>query len=111
VKHPGCLVVGCVALVGATWFAWAILRDRKLEKGFGEISTSAAEQEVLQKLGRPKRVEKCGEFFGPLESKELETCSREYFYASPFAPLLPQYYVLRFDANNRVSSKSAYSSP
>jgi hypothetical protein len=71
----------------------------------------ATEREVLQKLGRPKRVEKCGEFFGPLPKDELEKCSKEYFYASPFAPLLPEYFVFRFDATNRVSSKSPYSSP
>jgi len=59
----------------------------------------------------PKRVERCGEFFGPLEKKEMEGCAREFFYASPFAPVLPQYYVVRFDANNHVKGKTPYTSP
>jgi hypothetical protein len=98
-------------LAGPIWLAWAILRDKQLEKAFNEITVGATEQEVLQRLGRPRRVEKCGEFFGPLPKEELENCSKEYFYASPFAPLLPEYFVFRFDVNNRVSSKSPYSSP
>jgi len=47
----------------------------------------------------------------PLTKAEMEGCVREYFYASPFAPLLPQYYVVRFDANKRVISTTPYSSP
>lgn len=110
-KHPGYLIVGCIVFAGAIWLAWAILRGKRLEKGFYEIAAGATEREVLQKLGRPKRVEKCGEFFGPLPKEELTNCSKEYFYTSPFAPLLPEYFVFRFDVNNRVSSKSPYSSP
>jgi hypothetical protein len=111
VKHPSYLVVGGVVLAAAIWLTWAILRDKQLEKCFDEITVGATEREFLQKLGRPKRVEKCGEFFGPLPKEELTNCSKEYFYASPFAPLLPEYFVFRFDVNNRLSSKDAYSSP
>ena len=110
-KRPVYLIIGSVVLAGALWLAWAILRDNQLRNGFDKIEIGATEQEVLQKLGRPKRVEKCGEFFGPLPKEEAEGCTREYFYASPFAPLLPEYFVFRFNANNRVTSKSPYSSP
>jgi hypothetical protein len=111
VKHPGYLIVGSIVLAGAMWLAWAFVRDKQLEKGFDQIATGTTEQEVLKKLGPPKRVEKCGEFFGPIPKEQLEGCTREYFYASPFAPLNPQYYVVRFDANNRVRSTTPYSSP
>lgn len=111
VKHPGCLIAVSIVLAGAVWLAWAIVRGKRLEKGFDEISLGTTEQEVLQKLGRPKRIEECGESFGPLPKEDMEKCSREYFYASPFAPLLPEYFVFRFDADNRVSSKTPYSSP
>jgi hypothetical protein len=63
VKHPGYLIVGVVVLAGAIWLAWAILRDKQLEKCFDEFIVGATERDFLQKLGRPKRVEKCGEFF------------------------------------------------
>ena len=110
-RRAGFLVVGCIVLAWAVWIAWAILRDKQLRKSFDEIETGATEQEVLQKLGQPKRVGKCGDFFGPLRKDALKGCDREYFYPSPFAPLLPQYYVVSFDAKNRVEDKMAYSSP
>jgi len=111
VKHPVYLIVGSVVLAGAAWLAWAIVRDNRLRKGFDKIETGTTEQEVLHELGRPKRVEECGEFFGPLPKEEAEGCAREYVYASPFAPWSPQYYVVRFDSNNRVRSTTPYSSP
>jgi len=111
VKHPVYFIGGGVVLVVSAWFAWAIVRDNRLRNGFDKIETGTTEQEVLQELGRPKRVEKCGEFFGPLPKEQADGCTREYFYASPFAPLKPHYYVVRFDANNRVRSTTPYSSP
>ena len=110
-KRPVYLSVGSVVLVGAIWLAWAFWRDNRLQSDFGKIAPGTTEFEVLQKLGRPKRVEKCGEFFGPLPKEESEGCAREYLYASPFVPLLPQYYVVRFNADNRVKSTYPYSSP
>jgi hypothetical protein len=76
VKYPGYLIVGCIVLAGAIWLAWAILRHKQLEKGFDEITAGATEREVLKSLGRPKRVEKCGEFFGPLPKKRQRTAPR-----------------------------------
>jgi len=105
------LVIGGIVLAVAAWSLWAFLRHKQLQKEFDGIEAEASEQEVVKKLGHPNRVEKCGEFFGPLEKKEMEGCAREFLYASPFAPVLPQYYVVRFDANNRVKGKTPYSSP
>jgi hypothetical protein len=104
-------IIGGIVLGVAGWFVWAILRDKQLQKGFDEITAQATEQEVVKYLGHPNRVEKCGEFMGPLERGEMEGCAREFLYASPFAPVLPQYYLVRFDANNRVSGKTPYTSP
>ena len=110
-KRTGWLVVGCIFVAGSIWLAWAILRDRQLYAHVDGIKAGATEQEVLHELGRPKRVEACGEFWGPFPKEELEGCKKEYVYASPFAPLLPQYYVVWFDANDRVKSVHPYSSP
>lgn len=104
-------IFGGIVLAAAAWFVWAILRDKRLGEGFDEIAAEATEQEVVKYLGHPNRVEKCGEFLGPLESREMEGCAKEFLYASPFAPVLPQYYVVRFDSNNRVKGKTPYTSP
>ena len=110
-KRPLYVVGGGVVLLGVFWLAWASVRDRQLVKGFDQVKPGTTEQEVVQSLGRPKRVEKCGDFLGPIPKVELEGCAREYLYATPFAPVLPQYYVVRFDKNDRVKNTAAYSSP
>jgi hypothetical protein len=110
-KRFGCLIIGGIVLAVAAWFVWAFLRDRQLYTHIDGIKTGASETDVVHELGRPKRVEKCGEFWGPFPKEELEGCKQEYFYASPFAPLLAQYYVVWFDANDRVKSVHSYSSP
>jgi hypothetical protein len=110
-KRTVLLTTGCIVLVGVLWLVWAFRRDHRLYRNFGRIRTGTSEQEVIEMLGEPKRVENCGEFWGPIPKAELQGCVNEFFYASPFAPLLPQYYVIRFDANRRVVSLAAYSSP
>jgi hypothetical protein len=110
-KHPVYFFVGGVVLVASAWLAWAIARDNWLRNGFNKIETGTTEQEVLQELGLPKRVENCGGFFGPLPKEEADGCTKEYFYVSPFAPRKLQYYVVRFDANNHVRNTTPYSSP
>jgi hypothetical protein len=49
--------------------------------------------------------------FRPSPSMELESGAKEYFYSSPLSLLLPQYYVVRFDSQDRLSGMAAYSSP
>ena len=110
-KRPVYVIVGSIVLAITAWFVWAILRDTRLARDFEKIETGATESEVIVALGKPKRIEKCGEFIGPLSKAELKVCSKEYFYASPFAPLDPKYYVVRFDVNNRVSRTVPYMSP
>jgi hypothetical protein len=111
VKRAGCLIGTCVVVAGAIWLLWAILRDKHLYTHVERVKAGATEQEVLHELGRPKRVQACGTFWGPFPKAELEGCTKEFYYASPFAPLLPQYYVVWFDGNDRVKSVTPYSSP
>jgi len=110
-KRSLLLTVACFILAGFLWLAWAIRRDRQLQNGFDLVKTGATEMDVLRILGQPKRVESCGEFMGPLEKKEREGCVKEYFYASPLSPLVPKYYVVRFDDHTRVSNTALYASP
>jgi len=62
-------------------------------------------------MGEPKKVEKCGEFFGPIPQWEVNVCASEYLYAATFAPYTPQYYIVRFDVSGHVISKAPLSSP
>jgi hypothetical protein len=110
-KRTGWLIVACIVVAVAVWLVWAILRDRQLYTTFDRVKAGESETDILRQLGRPKRIERCGEFWGPFPKEELDGCKEEYFYASPFAPLFPQYYVVWIDANDRVKSTHSYSSP
>jgi hypothetical protein len=101
----------CLALAVCLWLIWAISRERRLADGFERIHTGESEEDVRKLLGPPKRIEPCGEFFGPIDEGQKRGCAKEFLYASPFSPLEPQYYVIRFDPNNAVSSANAFSSP
>ena len=100
-----------VVLAPFIFLGWALWRDSNLAKGFDKIADGATRRDVLRLLGKPKKVEKCGEFFGPIPQSEMEGCVSEYLYAATFAPYTPEYYVVRFDASDHVTSKAPYSSP
>jgi hypothetical protein len=88
-KHPILFALGCFVLAAGCWLAWAIHRDNQLSDGFDKVQKGASVSEVFARLGKPKRVERCGDFFGPLPKDLPAGCASEYVYASPFAPLNP----------------------
>jgi hypothetical protein len=114
-KHPveraGVLLVLIVVLAPFVLLVWAFWRDQSLAEGFDKITVGATQEGVVRLMGKPKKTLKCGEFFGPIPKEQSEGCTKEFLYPSPFAPVLPQYYVVRFDANNHVKSTAQYSSP
>jgi len=111
IERPIVLCLLAVMLALLLFLGWAVWRDNSLAKGFDKIEVGTTQKEVVQLMGEPRKMLKCGEFFGPISQEQLDGCTREYFYASPFAPLKSQYYVVRFDTNNRVNSTTPYSSP
>jgi hypothetical protein len=114
-KHPieraGVLLVLIVVLTPIILLGWAFWRDSNLAKGFAKIADGATRRDVVRLMGKPKKVEKCGEFFGPIPQSEMGGCVREYLYTATFAPYAPQYYVVRFDGSDHVIGKTPYSSP
>jgi hypothetical protein len=105
------LALACVVLVGIFWLACAILRDHRLYTNFEKIQNGMSEREVIRLMGKPTRVENCGKIWAPVPKSELQGCVEELFYASPFAPALTQYYVIRLGAGQRVVEVAPYSSP
>jgi len=49
------------------FLGWAYWRDNNLAKGFDKIADGATRQDVVRLMGKPKKVEECGEFFGPIQ--------------------------------------------
>ncbi len=111
VKRPASIVVGiiCTIVLGLSiWLVLGIVRQNKLDKGFSIVKTGANQFEVIQLLGRPTRIGRCGDFF---HQKAPSGCVTEYVYSASFAPLVPQYYVVSFDGTGRVLETFNWSSP
>jgi hypothetical protein len=114
-KHPIQRVIGSIILIlvlaSSLFLAWGLWRDHSLAKGFDKIADGSTQENVVRLMGKPKKVEKCGEFFGPIPQSEVSACANEYFYTATFAPWTPQYFIVRFDGGGRVISKVPLSSP
>jgi len=110
IERPLALFLIAVVLTLLLFLGWACWRAKSLAKGFDKITVGATENDVFRLMGSPKKVLKCGEFFGPFPEEELG-CTKEFLYPSPFAPALPEYYVVRFDTNNLVKNTYLFSSP
>jgi hypothetical protein len=109
--RPLPLLILIVVLAPVLFLGWAYWRDSSLTKGFDKISVGTTKEDVARLMGKPKKILKCGEFFGPLPKSEMEGCVSEHLYAATFAPYTPEYYVVRFDVSGHVCSKTPYSSP
>jgi hypothetical protein len=70
------------------------------------VRPGEAKADVLKQMGNPWKDEECG-FLGGSSKK----CTEEFVYAHPYAPLLPEYWVISFDQNRRVIDHVYSTSP
>jgi hypothetical protein len=75
-----------------------ILRVRFLESAFNKLKVNDSRESVLKRVGRPWREDGCGVFLGG----KPPGCAEEFVYANPFAPYVPEYWIVSFDMNGRV---------
>jgi hypothetical protein len=104
-------IIGIAAAVSSILSlpAWSIYRSSSLSKGFERIAIGDSRERVLHVLGRPKRMERCGEPFGNPGGKP--GCHEDYLYASPYASLIPEYWSVSFNGHCLVIDKYHYVSP
>lgn len=96
-----------VLLVGAR-MAVAFHRFARIEREFKSVQAGQARSSVLEVLGTPNyRLGECG----TLGDGAPPGCTLEYVYSYPLAPLVPNYYVVYFSANERVVDTAFLSSP
>jgi len=103
------LIIITIGVAAATWIGWSLMRAKILPERFERIAIGDPREQVVQLLGKPRRVEKCGEPFGNPGGKP--GCAEDYLYASPYAPVIPEYWSVSFDKNGRVIDKYHYVSP
>ncbi len=95
-----------VLLVGAR-MALAFHRFARIEREFKSVQAGQLRSSVVEVLGTPNyRLRACGTLGG-----NPPGCTLEYVYSHPLAPLVPNYYVVYFSANDRVLDTAFLSSP
>ncbi len=82
----------------------AFIRFSKVEREFASIERGESRDSVTAKLGKPSFA-KCGA--GP----HRNNCDEEYEYSHPFAPLVPQYFIVSFSADDKVIEANSLTSP
>jgi hypothetical protein len=98
-----------IAVAFSTWMILSLIRAHILPQRFERVAVGDSRERVVQLMGRPRSVEKCGEPFGNPGGKP--GCMEDYLYASPWAPLFPEYWSVSFDQNGHVVETYHYVSP
>src|ERR1700679_1723527 len=96
----GLIVAGFVLIGKFRWQQWST--------AFNKAVLGQPRRIVLAGLGKPWRTAPCGETFGGTVPPH---CSHEIIFASPFAPLAPEYLSFFFDNNDNLISTYRYVSP
>ncbi len=82
----------------------ALIRFNKVEHEFASVQRGESRDSVTAKLGKPTFA-KCGA--GP----HRNNCDEEYEYSHPFAPVVPQYLIVSFSADDKVIEAESLASP
>ena len=86
---------------------YAFTRYSRVEHNFSSIQMGDSRASVVSKIGKPNyHSGPCGVIHFP-----SKTCASEYVYSHPFAPLVPEYYIVAFSADDRVVEADTWSSP
>jgi hypothetical protein len=99
--------VGCIVFVLAVRTVVAFARYSKVERGFASVHVGKSRDVVITKIGKPNyHAGKCGVIHFPYKN-----CALEYVYAHPFAPIIPDYYIVSFSPDERVIEAEQWNSP
>lgn len=106
-KRHRWVVLVSSALICAAFVIWPELRTKSLQRSFVAIRPGDTRQVVVQRMGSPWKDEGCGKFLG----QQTADCVEELVYAHPYAPALPEYWLIQFGADRRVIEKYHTTSP
>ena len=97
----------CIILALAAKTAIAFQRYAKAERSFVSVQVGDSRSSVIGKMGKPNyHAGKCGVIHFPDKS-----CALEYVYSHPFAPLVPEYFIVSFSQDDRVIEADEWDSP
>ena len=99
-------VAGIVLLL-AVRTVFAFVRYSQVERGFASVHVGESRAAVITTIGKPNyHAGKCGVIHFPDKG-----CSLEYVYSHPFAPIVPDYYIVSFSPDDRVIEADQWNSP
>ena len=102
------VLIGSLVLIAVTAkLVTAFVRYARVESRFSLIQTGDSRDFVMSKLGKPNYYQgKCGVIHVPDKS-----CSLEFVYSHPFAPIIPEYHIISFSIDDRVIDAEDWNSP
>ena len=96
-----------VSALLATKAAVAFSRYAKAQRSFPSIQIGDSRASVIGKMGRPNYyLGQCGVIHVPGKG-----CATEFVYSHPFAPLVPEYYIVSFSQDDKVIEADVWDSP
>jgi hypothetical protein len=102
------LVIGAAILLAlALKTVYAFMRFSHVEQQFPSVQIGDSRSSVIAKMGKPNyHSGACGVIHVPDKS-----CATECVYSHPFAPLVPEYYIVSFSLDDRVIEADPWDSP
>ena len=101
------IISSFAAVCALALIVWPIVRVNRLENSFSRVKDNDAKSLVLERMGTPWKDQGCGQYFGG----QPPGCAEESIYAHPFAPYVPEYWVVDFNSSNRVINSVHLVSP
>jgi hypothetical protein len=93
----GAVLIALFVFIGIR-LADSFTRFWKVEKQFAQIEIGKSQSYVVANIGRPNYyVGSCGSIMPSVKS-----CFVEYIYSHPFAPYMPDYYIVEFSSDGNV---------
>ena len=107
-KKRTLLIIAPVSLfLVAAWTPASFARFSRAEQPFSSVHAGDSRASVLARLGKPNfHAGACG-----VIQPSRTGCAMEYVYSHPFAPIVPEYYIVSFSADDQVMDAEPWDSP
>jgi hypothetical protein len=103
------MILGLASVVaGGVWALTGHARDASYAAQFKRVAIGDTRTEVIALMGAPSRDGGCTDDLVP---GAPPGCAEEIVYSAAFAPLDPQYYVVRLDRGGRAIERTWTASP
>jgi hypothetical protein len=86
---------------------FSFIHFHHVEREFPSVQLGQSSDSVISMLGKPNYHS--GECLQDLTNSA--TCNRQLVYSYPFAPLIPEYYVVSFSSDDKVIDAEKLDSP